>query len=162
MSKRKKLARISNYVISILLIILSYMSHKNQVLTIFFPTIEAIIIFYYFALQKRLSYFFVLLISIFVDAFNNHIIGASALSYFLALFLFSKQDKLFHYKSFLEVWVAFIIFAVQLLLLKWLILLLVTDSNFLFFDLIIQLCTTIIFYPILHTLFHYMEKLDHE
>jgi cell shape-determining protein MreD len=138
---------------SLALVFASYTPSKIFALSLFMPSIELIIIFFFYAYQKKLSYWFILLLALLSDSFNGYTIGVSALSYFLALLLFKKEERLFFYHSFREIWFSFMIFTIQFLLIKWLILSLTNVEFYHIYKILPELLLTIITYPLFHAFF---------
>ncbi len=148
------------YLICALFLLLEYMPQSNYVLNIIKPNLIASFLFYFYIYQQnKISYLLIFIISLIYDSLTNHYIGSSALCFFLTLAIFEYQKKIFYFNHFHELWLAYIIFLAEFLLLKTIITYYLNTEIVSISDLLLSAFTSGLFYPILHNLYYFTSQL---
>ena len=148
------------YIITTLLLLIAFIPYSISEYYSYLPEILLSFTFYFYTYQKEpKSYLYIFIIALIYDAHYNHIIGFTALSYFLTLYLFNLQKKIFWYKNFYQIWVGFIIFILEFKIINNIIYFFVNNITPNFSNLITNLFLTIITYPILHIIYFYLSNI---
>lgn len=147
------------YLINYVLIFFAYIPGQLKFISTYFPAIDLMFLFFFYGFKREnLSFFFVLIISLIHDVISQNILGTTALIYFLIILIFPYQSKIFFFKSFTEIWLAFAIFILQIFFLEG-VLNFFTHSRAINFQLLsIELLLSLSLYPIFHLFFQKISE----
>lgn len=148
------------YLLNYVLIFFAFLPNKLSLINFIYPAVELMFIFFFYIYrQSNLSYLFILFIAILTDTILENIIGTTAIMYFLLLLIFPYQLKIFFFKSFKEIWLAFSIFCFEFFLIEAFFNNFINrqspDLNLLFF----KFGLTISLYPVVHFLYLKLSNL---
>jgi len=148
------------YLAAFLLLLVRYVPYSMESLRLFFPLIEVAFLYYFYIYRdEKPLYIFIFFMALLFDGLNNYLIGSTATIYFLILFIFKIQEKLFVFDNFNEIWIGFVTFTIQITLLKLAIIYFVNGITPDYKILALTSISTVILYPILHNFFHYLAHL---
>ena len=160
MTLRKNTYILVFYFTITLLLLTQYSTYSINIYYNYLPAIGISFIFYFYTYKKSpLPYLFLFFIAIIHDASRNYIIGSTAIVYFLTLYLFKLQKKIFWYQNFREVWIGFIIYAIEFNIINNIIYFFISHHIPDIKNLIITNLITIITYPIFHIIYYYLSFL---
>jgi len=148
------------YISAFLLLLVRFVPYSMESVRLFFPLIEIAFLYYFYIYREaRPLYVFLFAVTLLYDSFNNYLIGSNATIFFLTLFFFKLQEKLFLFDNFNEIWVGFIIFIIEITLVKLAIMFFVNGIVPDYKILTLTSISTVILYPVLHNFFHYLAYL---
>ena len=149
------------YILIFLLVITSYIPIIYTITDGLAPIFETALVFYFISRKKYdISFLFLLLIFFTLDTIQNHIIGTSALIFFLTMIIFNFLEKLFHFDKFSELWIGYCCFCFIIFLLYFIVSFFNEGINVITINIILKYISTIAFYPIFDMLISYILKIS--
>ena len=150
---------ISFYLLNYTIIFLAYIPYHFPFISTYFPALDIMFLFYFYSYKRaNLSYSFVFFLALLSDAISQNILGTTALIYFFIIFIFSYQQKIFFFKSFTEIWLAFFFFLLQFTLLEALLNVFTTERSVNIQLTILQLLISVALYPLFHLLYQTLSR----
>lgn len=160
MFSKKLISNLFFYIIATLLLLVTFVPYSISEHYNYLPEILLSFIFYFYTYQKEpKSYLYIFIIAMIYDANQNNIIGFTAVSYLLTLYLFNLQKKIFWYKNFYQIWIGFVIFTLEFNIINNIIYFLINNITPNITNLVINNIITIITYPLLHIIYFYLSNL---
>lgn len=150
---------ISFYLINYAIIFFAYIPHHFGFVNTYFPALDVMFIFYFYSYKNLdLSYSFIFINALLIDAISQNVLGTTALIYFFIIYIFSFQQKIFFFKSFTEIWLAFFLFTTQYFLLESLLNFFITGRSTNIQLTSIEFLASIALYPFFHLLYQTLSN----
>jgi rod shape-determining protein MreD len=137
------------------LLLLSIISIEVRGLKFLIPLIDVITIFYWSIFRPRvINNTFLIITGLLYDVLTNSPLGLNAFLYTGSSLLLSGQRKFFVKSPFSMLWLGFLIFCTLFCIVKWLVIVFYNGKFYFSAPIIVQLFTSIAFYPFLHSLYN--------
>lgn len=147
------------HLLAIIFVIIQLSSFSIDNFARIIPSLDIMIIFYFWFNRKIYGLFFIFFLGLWHDAILGNILGVTSLSYILAIKFFEIiNNRLFSKEGFVNIWYQFIAFCAIIFMLKWLLLGILNNNLGDLKILLINLVLTILLYIVMHGFFDFLSN----
>lgn len=153
-------SRVLPSLLLLLLILISLLPYKTPDLLYCFPLFDLIFIFYWGIFNTKLMpLWLIIIISFITDAISGVFIGFSILVNVFAYLFISRHDQEYKQLVFIDLWKIFLTYIIFFSILKWVLLSLIYFYIINFKIVILNIISTLGFYPFFHLLLSKLNKI---
>ena len=147
------------HLLAIIFVIIQLSSFSIDNFARIIPSLDIMIIFYFWFIRKTYGLFFIFFLGLWHDAIIGNILGVTSLSYILTIKFFEIIDnRLFSKEGFVNICYQFIAFCAVIFMLKWLLLGIFNNNLADVKILLINWVLTILLYIVMHGFFDFLSE----